>query len=47
MAKVGWRQHVLRCAALLSGVALLVFLIRGNGPSTLVDQIKTLGWGWV
>jgi Lysylphosphatidylglycerol synthase TM region len=45
MANVGWRQHIVRCAALLSGVALLVFLIRGNGPSRVVDQIKTLGWG--
>ena len=42
------RPHVqiLRCCCPHSlGVALLVFLIRGTGPSRVVDQVKTVGWG--
>ena len=30
---------------LLLGIALLVSLIRRTGPSTVVDQVKTVGWG--
>lgn len=45
MAKVRWRHQILRFAAVLLGVALLVFLMRGTGPSRVVDQLKTVGRG--
>jgi len=41
---VQFRQLVRMSVALL-GVALLVSLIRGTGPSTVIGQIKTVGWG--
>jgi hypothetical protein len=41
---VQFRQLVRLPVALL-GIALLVFLIRGTGPSTVVGQVKTVGWG--
>lgn len=44
MAKVRWRQ-ILGFAAILMGFALLISLIRGTGPSRVVDQVKTVGWG--
>jgi len=45
MAKVRWRQQISRFAAVLLGVALLVSLIGGTGPSRVVEQVKTVGWG--
>ena len=45
MAKVRWRQQISRFAAALLGLALLVSLIGGTGPSRVVDQVKTVGWG--
>jgi len=42
--KVQFRQLV-RIASALVGVALLVSLIRRTGPSTVVDEIRTIGWG--
>jgi uncharacterized membrane protein YadS len=45
MAKVRWMQQMFRFAAVLLGVALLVSLIRGTGPSRVIDQVKTVGWG--
>ena len=47
MAKVGWRQQIFQFAAACLGVGLLVFLMHGSGPSRVVDQVKTLGWGLV
>ncbi len=41
---VQFRQLVRLSVALL-GLALLVFLIRRAGPSGVVDQLKTVGWG--
>jgi hypothetical protein len=41
---VQFRQLVRLPVALL-GIALLVSLIRGTGQSTLVGQVKTVGWG--
>jgi len=41
---VRFRQLVRLSVALL-GVALLVYLIRGAGPSRVVGQVKTVGWG--
>jgi hypothetical protein len=41
---VQFRQLV-RLAVALVGIALLVFLIRGIGLSTVVGQVKTVGWG--
>src|SRR5271165_7230869 len=45
MPKVRWQQQIFRFAPVLLGVALLVSLIRGTGPSRVVDQVKTVGWG--
>jgi hypothetical protein len=45
MAKVRWREQMFRLAAALLGVALLVSLIHRTGPSTVVGQVKTVGWG--
>ena len=45
MAKVGWRHQIFQFAAVSLGVGLLVFLMHGSGPSRVVDQVKTLGWG--
>ena len=45
MAKVRWREQMFRFAAVLLGVALLISLIRRTGPSTVVEQVKTVGWG--
>jgi Lysylphosphatidylglycerol synthase TM region len=45
MLMVRWRHQTLRFAALLLGVVLLVFLMRGAGPSRVVDQLKTVGKG--
>lgn len=45
MAKVRWREQIFRSTAVLLGVALLISLIRRTGPSTVVDQVKTIGWG--
>ena len=45
MANVRWRQQIFRFAPVLLGVALLFSLIRGAGPSRVVDQVKTVGWG--
>lgn len=41
---VQFRQLV-RFSVTLLGIALLVSLIRGTGPSTVVGQVKTVGWG--
>jgi len=45
MAKVRWQERMLRFAAVLLGVAFLIFLIGRTGPSTVVGQVKTVGWG--
>ena len=45
MAKVRRRQQIFQFAAVLLGVGLLVSLICGTGPSRVVDQVKTVGWG--
>ncbi len=45
MVKVRWREQMFRLAAVLLGIALLVSLICRTGPSTVVDQVKTVGWG--
>jgi hypothetical protein len=45
MVNVRWREQMFRFAAVLLGVALLISLIRRTGPSTVVDQVKTVGWG--
>jgi hypothetical protein len=45
MAKVRWRQQIFRFAAGLLGIALLVSVICGTGPSRVVDQVKAVGWG--
>ena len=45
MAKIRWREQMFRLAAVLLGIALLVSLIRRTGASTVVDQVKTVGWG--
>jgi Lysylphosphatidylglycerol synthase TM region len=45
MAKVRWRQQKFRFAAALLGIALLVSVICGTGPSRVVDQVKAVGWG--
>ncbi|HEX4919162.1 MAG TPA: lysylphosphatidylglycerol synthase domain-containing protein, partial [Candidatus Bathyarchaeia archaeon] len=41
---VQFRQLVRLPVALL-GITLLVSLVRGTGPSTVVGQVKTVGWG--
>ena len=41
---VQFRQLV-RLSVVLLGIALLVSLIRGTGPSRLAGQVKTVGWG--
>src|SRR5208283_1010136 len=41
---VQFRQLV-RLSVALVGIALLVSLICGTGPSTVVSQVKTVGWG--
>ena len=38
-------RHLVRFSATLLGIALLVFLIRGTGLSTVVGQVKAVGWG--
>jgi Lysylphosphatidylglycerol synthase TM region len=38
-------RQLVRIAAALVGVALLVSLIRRTGASTVVDEIRTIGWG--
>jgi Lysylphosphatidylglycerol synthase TM region len=45
MAKVRWREQMFRLAAVLLGIALLVTLICRTGASTVVEQVKTVGWG--
>ncbi len=47
MAKTRWRQQVFRLAAILLGMAVLVSLLRRTGLSTVIDQVKTVGWGLV
>ena len=47
MAKSRWRQQVFRLAAILLGMAVLVSLLRRTGASTVIDQVKTVGWGLV
>ena len=47
MAKIRWRQQVFRLAAILLGMAVLVSLLRRTGASTVIDQVKTVGWGLV
>jgi hypothetical protein len=38
-------RQLVRLSVALLGIALLVSLIRGTGPSTVVGQVKTVGWG--
>jgi lysylphosphatidylglycerol synthase-like protein len=38
-------RQLVRLSVALLGIALLVSLIRGTGPSTVVRQVKTVGWG--
>src|ERR1700687_2361002 len=38
-------RHLIRLSVALLGTALLVSLIRRIGPSTVVGQVKTVGWG--
>jgi hypothetical protein len=38
-------RQLIRLSVALLGVALLVSLIRGIGLSTVVSQVKTVGWG--
>jgi hypothetical protein len=45
MVKVRWQEQMFRLAVALLGITLLFFLIRRTGPSTVVDQLKTVGWG--
>lgn len=45
MANIRWQQQMFRFSAVLLGVALLIVLIRRTGPSTVLDQLKTVGWG--
>jgi hypothetical protein len=45
MAKIRWREQIFRLATILLGMALLVSLIRRTGTSTIIDQVKTVGWG--
>jgi hypothetical protein len=40
----GFRQLVRLSIALL-GFSLLLFLVRGAGPSLVADQVKAVGWG--
>jgi Lysylphosphatidylglycerol synthase TM region len=45
MAKVRWRDQMLRFAAILLSVALLACLVRRTGLHIVVQQTKTVGWG--
>jgi len=45
MLKVRWRDHMLRFAAALLGLALLACLVRRTGVDIVVQQTKTVGWG--
>jgi Lysylphosphatidylglycerol synthase TM region len=38
-------RQLVRLPVALLGITLLGSLIRGTGPSTLVGQVKTVGWG--
>ena len=38
-------RQLIRLSVALLGIAFLVSLIRGIGPSTVVGQVKTVGWG--
>jgi hypothetical protein len=38
-------RQLVRLSVALLGIALLASLIRGTGPSTVVGQVKTVGWG--
>jgi Lysylphosphatidylglycerol synthase TM region len=38
-------RQLVRLPVALLGLALLVFLMRGTGPSTVVGQVKAVGWG--
>jgi hypothetical protein len=38
-------RQLVRLSVALLGVALLVSMIRGTGPFTVVGQVKTVGWG--
>ena len=38
-------RQLVRLSVALLGVAFLVSLIRGIGPSTVVGQVKSVGWG--
>jgi Lysylphosphatidylglycerol synthase TM region len=38
-------RQLVRLSVALLGIALLVSLIRGTGPSAVVGQVKTVGWG--
>jgi glycosyltransferase 2 family protein len=45
MAKVRWRDQMLRFAAILLSVALLACLVHRTGLHIVVQQTKTVGWG--
>ena len=47
MAKIRWREQIFRLAIILLGMAVLVSLLRRTGLSTVIDQVKTVGWGLV
>jgi len=38
-------RQLIRLSVALLGIAFMVSLIRGIGPSTVVGQVKTVGWG--
>ena len=38
-------RHLVRLPVALLGIALLLFLMRGTGPSIVVGQVKSIGWG--
>ena len=45
MAKVRWREHMLRFAAVLMGVALLAWVLSRTDVHILAKQTKAVGWG--
>jgi len=47
MAKVRWREQMLRLAAVLMGLALLAWLLSRTDVHILAKQAKAVGWGLV
>jgi len=47
MAKVHWREQILRFAAVIMGVAVLAYVLSRTDTHMLAKQTKAVGWGLV